>query len=163
LSEYYYDDGKQGNICSVFDYHLENPLTTVCGFFELSLILKMHLFLDAPPFNYELIALDKILLDSGLQVFRPIKERNGVFDDLASLLPPLPGIATNAPHIFIKQSSIEPLSTKAGVFQIDAHQAVIHQDNLFMVRYQALPHCQPRPAAQGYECCAQESKVQKSS
>ena len=47
-------------------------------------------------FNDERFRLDDDLSDSGLLVFRPIKMWNGVFNELAPPLPPLPGVATNA-------------------------------------------------------------------
>ncbi len=45
------------------------------------------------PFNDASFELDKNLLELGLEVFRPIVERNDAFDKLASPLPPLPGVA----------------------------------------------------------------------
>jgi hypothetical protein len=69
-------------------------------------------------FNYESFELNKNLSDSGLQVFRPIEERNDVFDKLASTLPPHPGVSTNAPHDFIEPSLIEPLSIELVSFKL---------------------------------------------
>ena len=57
-------------------------------------------------FNDERFGLDDNLSDSGLLVFRPIKMWNGVFDELAPPLPPLPGIATNAVYDLTEPLSI---------------------------------------------------------
>ncbi len=68
-------------------------------------------------FNNESFELDKNLLDLGLQVFHPIVEQNDVFGQLASSMPPLPGIATNSPYDFIEPSSVEPLSFQLSNFE----------------------------------------------
>lgn len=61
-------------------------------------------------FNDETFELDKYVSDLGLQVFRQIEMRNGVYDELVSLLPLLPGVASNAADDFIEPFSIEPSS-----------------------------------------------------
>ncbi len=61
-------------------------------------------------FNDETFELDENLLDLGLQVFHPLVEQNDVFGQLVLPMPPLPGVATNAPYDFIEPSSIRPSS-----------------------------------------------------
>ena len=53
--------------------------------------------------NDETFELDKDLLDLGLKLYCPNEMRNGVYDEHASPLPPLPGVPSNAVHNFIKQ------------------------------------------------------------
>jgi hypothetical protein len=69
-------------------------------------------------FNDETFELDKNQLDLGLQlqVFSPIVEWNDVFGQLASPMPPLPGVATNFPY----NSTLSPLQTsiKPSSFQL---------------------------------------------
>jgi hypothetical protein len=61
-------------------------------------------------FNDDSFELQENLLDLGLQVFNLIKEQDSDFEEIASPLPPFPSVATNAPHNFIKPSSIKPSS-----------------------------------------------------
>ncbi len=68
-------------------------------------------------FNDTSFELDENLSDSGLQVFRSIVERNDLLGVLASLLPPLPGVATNSPYDFIDRSSIELSSFQLADFE----------------------------------------------
>jgi hypothetical protein len=85
-------------------------------------------------FNDESFELDENLLDLALQVFHPIEERNDVFNKLASLLPPLPGVASNAPHDFIEPSSIKPSSIKLLPFEpspFKPSSIKVHQVNPF--------------------------------
>jgi hypothetical protein len=73
-------------------------------------------------FNDETFELDKHVSDLGLQVFRQIEQRNGVYDELVSLLPPLPGVASNAADDFIEPFSIEPSSIELSSIERNVHR-----------------------------------------
>ena len=73
-------------------------------------------------FNDETFELDKYVSDLGLQVFRQIEMRNGVYDELVSLLPLLPGVASNAADDFIEPFSIEPSSIELSSIERNVHR-----------------------------------------
>ena len=97
-------------------------IVSLSGYVDKSIsILKKHFFSDVrtatmkTAFNDKSFKLDKNLSDLGLQVFRPIEERNCAFDERASPSPPLPGVATNAPHDFIESSYDRAVIHRAAV------------------------------------------------
>ena len=73
-------------------------------------------------FNDETFELEKYVSDLGLQVFRQIEQRNGAYDELVSLLPPLPGVASNAADDFIEPFSIEPSSIELSSIERNVHR-----------------------------------------
>jgi hypothetical protein len=80
--------------------------------------LKTHFIPDAsPPLSATMItAFNDESLDLDCKSSE-IEEQNAVLDEFASPLQPLPSVATNAPHDFIKLSSIEPSSIELLSFE----------------------------------------------
>jgi hypothetical protein len=87
-------------------------------------------------FNDETFELDKYVSDLGLQVFRQIEMRNGVYDKLVSLLPLLPGVASNAADDFIEPFSMSHHSLSCHPSSRNVHR-VDQFENVF-VRSQSL-------------------------